>query len=51
MPAGLYLHVPFCQTKCHYCDFYSITDSYQVEAFIAALKQEVGLNRNLLSRI
>jgi oxygen-independent coproporphyrinogen-3 oxidase len=22
---GLYLHVPFCFHKCHYCDFYSIT--------------------------
>lgn len=25
--AGLYLHVPFCFHKCHYCDFYSIVDS------------------------
>jgi oxygen-independent coproporphyrinogen-3 oxidase len=23
-PVGLYVHVPFCQTKCGYCDFYSI---------------------------
>jgi oxygen-independent coproporphyrinogen-3 oxidase len=23
--SGLYLHVPFCFHKCHYCDFYSIT--------------------------
>lgn len=23
-PAGLYVHVPFCFHKCHYCDFYSI---------------------------
>src|SRR6476660_9407701 len=22
---GLYLHIPFCFHKCHYCDFYSIT--------------------------
>ena len=22
---GLYVHVPFCAHKCHYCDFYSIT--------------------------
>ena len=24
---GLYVHVPFCFHKCHYCDFYSIVDS------------------------
>ncbi len=24
-PRGLYVHVPFCVHKCHYCDFYSIT--------------------------
>jgi oxygen-independent coproporphyrinogen-3 oxidase len=23
---GLYVHVPFCFHKCHYCDFYSIVD-------------------------
>ncbi len=23
---GLYLHLPFCFHKCHYCDFYSVVD-------------------------
>lgn len=23
-PVGIYLHVPFCRSKCPYCDFYSV---------------------------
>ena len=23
-PLGLYVHVPFCRSKCQYCDFYSL---------------------------
>ena len=25
-PLGIYIHVPFCRSKCIYCDFYSLTD-------------------------
>ena len=25
--AGIYIHIPFCTTKCMYCDYYSITKS------------------------
>ncbi|MGH7180044.1 MAG: radical SAM family heme chaperone HemW [Tepidisphaeraceae bacterium] len=30
---GLYVHIPFCFHKCHYCDFYSIT--HQTESRMA----------------
>jgi len=30
--AGLYLHIPFCFHKCHYCDFYSIVDDRDRQA-------------------
>src|SRR4051812_29033059 len=30
--SGLYLHIPFCFHKCHYCDFYSIVDDHDRQA-------------------
>ena len=38
MPVGLYLHIPFCVSKCPYCDFYSLTaDEATWDAYTAAL--------------
>lgn len=43
-PASLYVHVPFCFHKCHYCDFYSFVDkANQQDAFVAALRKELAL--------
>jgi len=40
---GLYVHVPFCFHKCHYCDFYSFVDTEdRQEAFVARLEDEFG---------
>jgi len=41
--AGLYIHIPFCEKKCFYCDFYSVTELSQVPYFLAALKKEMQL--------
>ena len=48
IPLGIYVHVPFCRSKCQYCDFYSVTqkkdcdfDGY-VEAVCAHIR-EAGL--------
>src|SRR5688572_5877483 len=39
---GLYVHVPFCFHKCHYCDFYSITRQtpQRMERFVDLLLAE-----------
>jgi oxygen-independent coproporphyrinogen-3 oxidase len=41
--AGLYIHIPFCEKKCFYCDFYSVTDRSRISHFLAALKKEMQL--------
>ena len=36
-PLGLYLHIPFCVSKCGYCDFYSVTDRDLMRGYVSAL--------------
>ncbi len=39
---SLYIHVPFCVHKCHYCDFYSLVDTRdRQEPFVHRLIQEL----------
>ncbi len=40
---SLYVHVPFCAHKCHYCDFYSIVDRQdRQDAFTDRLERELA---------
>ena len=39
---GIYIHVPFCVSKCPYCDFYSLTDISLIDDYINALCRELN---------
>ena len=38
-PLGIYVHVPFCRSKCQYCDFYSMAckDDKSIETYIRSI--------------
>ncbi len=39
---GLYLHIPFCDAKCHYCDFVTFTDRHShIDTYLNALTAEL----------
>ena len=37
-----YIHIPFCDHKCIYCDFYSIITSDNIQSFLKCLKKEIS---------
>ena len=47
--AGIYLHIPFCQRRCIYCDFFSSTDSGKKAEYVDALCRELVLRKGYLN--
>jgi oxygen-independent coproporphyrinogen-3 oxidase len=45
--AGLYIHIPFCLSKCGYCSFYSIKSVNLIPEYLAALKKEIKYYNNV----
>ena len=46
--AGIYIHIPFCRSRCHYCDFYKTVDTGLAENFIEALLLEIEIQKKYL---
>lgn len=42
--ASIYIHIPFCEKKCNYCDFFSIEDNSSYDLFLEALLKEIEIN-------
>ncbi len=50
-PIGLYLHIPFCDGKCYYCNFFSKhTDDAAIDEYVSALKRSVASWSNRINR-
>lgn len=45
---GIYIHIPFCQSRCSYCDFFSTTSLHRQEAYIKAVCIELEERKNYL---
>jgi oxygen-independent coproporphyrinogen III oxidase len=46
--AGIYIHIPFCKRKCHYCNFFSVATTRWKEPFLKALLEEIAARQDYL---
>ena len=46
--AGIYIHIPFCNSKCAYCGFYSLPSLKLKDRFLEALKAEIVARKDYL---
>lgn len=48
--AGIYIHIPFCASRCVYCGFYSTTLSARRNAYIDAICREMEMRAPMMGR-
>lgn len=48
--AGIYIHIPFCKTRCSYCDFFTQTSLTMKEDFIDAVCEELLFRKDYLKK-
>ncbi len=47
--SGIYIHIPFCKSRCKYCDFYSNTNLQFRDDYVAALICEINDRKHYLT--
>ncbi|OQX65886.1 MAG: coproporphyrinogen III oxidase [Desulfococcus sp. 4484_242] len=50
MSPGVYVHIPFCRSKCPYCGFYSVPSKRPVPIWFEGIKKEIRLYKGLFGR-
>lgn len=46
--AGIYIHIPFCKSKCAYCNFFSLASEKKISEYVEALKKEIVARKHYL---
>ena len=47
--AGIYIHIPFCKSRCIYCDFFTSTNEVEIDNYVHTLCKEIVFRKSELA--